>query len=98
MPVSSVGPITTRAGSGQDAGNDAGAAERLDAVVLSIARLIGRRMVREDFTARIAAANDNDAPRKKKDHNASRAFPSTPDIVSTPLIPIAWPRLPVSTS
>lgn len=48
--------------SGQDAGNDAGVAERLDAVVLSIARLIGRRMAREDFAARTAAANDNDAP------------------------------------
>ncbi|MGI6245029.1 MAG: hypothetical protein ACOYJQ_04610 [Pseudochelatococcus sp.] len=47
---------------GQDAGCDADAAERLDAVVLSIARLIGRRMAREDFENAMHAANDNDAP------------------------------------
>lgn len=34
------------------------AAARVDAVVLSIARLIGRRMAREDFEA-LRAANDN---------------------------------------
>lgn len=34
---------------GQDVGRDADAAERLDAVVLTIARLIGRRMACEDF-------------------------------------------------
>ncbi|MFA5633194.1 MAG: hypothetical protein WC997_16925 [Porticoccaceae bacterium] len=33
--------------------------ERLDAVVLSIARLIGRRMAREDFGKAMQAANDN---------------------------------------
>lgn len=34
---------------------------RIDTVVLQLARLIGRRMAREDFAARIAAAaNDND--------------------------------------
>lgn len=36
------------------------AAERLDKVVLSIARLIGRRMAREDFNTQ-QAANDNEA-------------------------------------
>ncbi|RCS22079.1 hypothetical protein DUT91_20410 [Phyllobacterium salinisoli] len=41
---------------GQNVGADA--SERLDAVVLSIARLIGKQMAREDFAARIAA-NDN---------------------------------------
>lgn len=41
---------------GQDAGC---ASERLDAVVLSIARLIGRRMAREDFEKAMRAANDN---------------------------------------
>ncbi|RWR04191.1 hypothetical protein [Paenirhodobacter populi] len=34
---------------GQDAGQRDDASERLDAVVLTIARLIGRRMAREDF-------------------------------------------------
>jgi hypothetical protein len=38
----------------------AGASDRLDNVVLSIARLIGRRMARENFKAR-HAANDNEA-------------------------------------
>lgn len=47
---------------GRDAGREADAAERLDAVVLTIARLIGRRMAREDFEKAIRAANDNDAP------------------------------------
>ncbi|MFE3839620.1 hypothetical protein [Pseudogemmobacter sonorensis] len=36
--------------------------ERLDAVVLTIVRLIGRRMAREDFEKAMRAANDNDAP------------------------------------
>jgi hypothetical protein len=36
------------------------AAERLDKVVLSIARLIGRRMAREDFNAP-QPANDNES-------------------------------------
>ena len=39
-------------------GGEAAAPERLDGIVLSIARLIGRQMAREDFAARIAA-NDN---------------------------------------
>jgi hypothetical protein len=42
----------------QDGSGNADASERLDAVVLSIARLIGRQMAREDFASRIAA-NDN---------------------------------------
>jgi hypothetical protein len=33
--------------------------ERLDAVVLSIARLVGRRMARENFEKAMRAANDN---------------------------------------
>jgi len=45
--------------SGQDAGTQTEAFERLDAVVLSIARLIGRRMAREDFEKAAQAANDN---------------------------------------
>lgn len=47
---------------GQDARAEADASERLDAVVLSIARLIGRRMARADFEAARSAANDNAAP------------------------------------
>lgn len=47
---------------GRDAGREVDAAERLDAVVLTIARLIGRRMAREDFEKAMRAANDNDAP------------------------------------
>lgn len=45
--------------SGQDAESKVETFERLDAVVLSIARLIGRRMAREDFEKAMQAANDN---------------------------------------
>ncbi len=44
---------------GQDAGREADASERLDAVVLTIACLIGRRMAREDYEKAMRAANDN---------------------------------------
>lgn len=47
---------------GQDAGSEADVGERLDTVVLSIARLIGRRMAREDFEKALRAANDNAPP------------------------------------
>lgn len=47
---------------GQEAGREADAPDRLDAVVLSIARLIGRRMAREDFENAMRAANDNKPP------------------------------------
>lgn len=43
---------------GQESEGKAVASGKLDAAVLSIARLIGRQMAREDFAARIAA-NDN---------------------------------------
>ena len=43
---------------GQESEGTADAFQRLDAVVLTIARLIGRRMAREDFEA-LQAANDN---------------------------------------
>jgi hypothetical protein len=45
-------------------------AERLDAVVLSIARLIGRRMAREDFEKAMQAANDN-APNSSDEQEPS---------------------------
>jgi len=46
---------------GREGGDDADIApwEKLDRVVLSIARLIGRRMAREDYEAALRAANDN---------------------------------------
>ncbi len=46
-----------------DAGSESGnnAAARLDAVVLTIARLIGRQIAREHFEA-LQAANDNTSP------------------------------------
>ncbi|WP_186400881.1 hypothetical protein [Stappia sp. P2PMeth1] len=47
---------------GQEAGSGTDVSERLDAVVLSIARLIGRRMAREDFEKAMRAANDNVPP------------------------------------
>lgn len=47
---------------GRDAGKEADASERLDAVVLTIARLIGRRMAREDYERVARAANDNAPP------------------------------------
>jgi len=46
---------------GQDAGHEADASERLDKVVLTIARLIGRQIAREHFEA-LQAANDNAPP------------------------------------
>lgn len=47
---------------GRATGGEADAADRLDAVVLTIARLIGRRMAREDFEKAMRAANDNAPP------------------------------------
>lgn len=44
-----------------DASNENDVAARLDAVVMSIARLIGRGMAREHFEA-LQAANDNTPP------------------------------------
>ncbi|WP_323718418.1 hypothetical protein [Paracoccus aminovorans] len=49
---------------GQDAGREADASVRLDAVVLSIARLIGRQIAREHFEA-LQAANDNQPPKRQ---------------------------------
>lgn len=49
---------------GKDAGREADTSERLDAVVLSIARLIGRQIAREHFEA-LRAANDNTPPTRE---------------------------------
>ncbi|AYM81057.1 hypothetical protein G6L67_07755 [Agrobacterium tumefaciens] len=43
---------------GQENGCKTDASEKLDAAVLSIARLIGRQMARDDFKA-LQAVNDN---------------------------------------
>lgn len=48
--------------SGQDAGHEADAFARVDKVVLTIARLIGRQIAREHFEA-LQAANDNQPPK-----------------------------------
>lgn len=47
----------------QDNEDDNNASERLDAVVLSVARLIGRQMARHDHQTALCAANDNAKPR-----------------------------------
>lgn len=47
---------------GQQADTGIAATEKLDAVVLTIARLIGRRMAREDHEKAFRAANDNTPP------------------------------------
>ena len=47
---------------GQEAVDNADASERVDKVVLTIARLIGRQIAREHFEA-LQAANDNQPPK-----------------------------------
>lgn len=54
---------------GQDVESKVESFERLDAVVLSIARLIGRRMAREGFEKAMQAANDN-APNSADEQDA----------------------------
>lgn len=49
---------------GRDAGHAADASARVDAVVLTIARLIGRQIAREHFEA-LQAANDNKPPKTR---------------------------------
>lgn len=44
---------------GDAAGPDPEALRKVNEVALKLARIIGRRMAREDFAARTAAANDN---------------------------------------
>lgn len=50
---------------GQDAAHGGDASERLDRVVFTIARLIGRQIAREHFVA-LQAANDNNQPLDEK--------------------------------
>lgn len=67
-PTNDNGPSVEDAGSGNDA------AARLDAMVLSIARLIGRRMAQEDFGKTMRTANDN-AHRRKMTMTPRAHFP-----------------------
>lgn len=49
--------------SGRTAANDnAAAGARIDKAVLTLARLLGRQIAREDFARHRLAANDNRAP------------------------------------
>lgn len=64
-----------------EAAPDPEALRRVDAVVLQIARLIGRRLAREDFAARIAA-NDNQ-PGQLDEQAAILIFPKSTGIVRT---------------
>lgn len=57
---------------GQDAGQAADASARVDAVVLTIARLIGRQIAREHFEA-LQAANDNAPPKRRTDVQEDRS-------------------------
>lgn len=52
------GPANDNDAPGAKPGTEGDAAQRLDAVVLSIARLIGRQLAREHFEV-LKAANDN---------------------------------------
>lgn len=57
---------------GQGAGQAADASARVDAVVLTIARLIGRQIAREHFEA-LQAANDNQPPMPRVDAQEDRS-------------------------
>lgn len=56
---------------GDTAGPDPEALRKVNKVVLQLARIIGRRMAREDFAARIAKAANDNAP--KLDHKPDHA-------------------------
>ncbi|MDP3896896.1 MAG: hypothetical protein Q8Q62_09490 [Mesorhizobium sp.] len=46
---------------------------KVDAVALKLARIIGRRMAREDFEKAMHAANDNAPPRHPTDASDHRS-------------------------
>jgi len=52
-------PLVAANDNGAACNPDPEALRKVNDVVLQIARLIGRRMAREDFAAHMAAANDN---------------------------------------
>ncbi|MDF3809958.1 MULTISPECIES: hypothetical protein [Rhodopseudomonas] len=47
--------------------------EKLDRIVLSIARMIGRRMAREDYGKAARAANDNKVPSDRRGQREDRS-------------------------
>lgn len=59
---------------GDSNGPDPEALRKVNDVALRLARIIGRRMAREDFAARIAKAANDNAPRPndESDHEAGR--------------------------
>lgn len=57
---------------GKDAGRNPDASARVDAVVLTIARLIGRQIAREHFEG-LHAANDNKPPKPRGDAPEGRS-------------------------
>lgn len=61
-------PPLIRIVAANDNGPLPGASERVDAVVLELARMIGRQMAREDFDRRHRADNDNAPPPEKGGH------------------------------
>lgn len=63
-------PVNDNHAPGAEPGAKGDAGARLDAVVLSIARLIGRRLAREDFEKAMRAANDN-APKSGDEQEPS---------------------------
>jgi hypothetical protein len=52
-------------------GPDPEALRKVDAVALTIARIIGRRMAREDFAARMAAAANDNQPKQSDEQTPS---------------------------
>jgi hypothetical protein len=58
-PPDSEGHPVAANDNGDTNGPDPEAQRKVNHTVLQLARIIGRRMAREDFAARTAAANDN---------------------------------------
>ncbi len=57
---------------GDVGGSDPEALRKVNEVVLQLARIIGRRMAREDFAA-LAAANDNQRSKRHADSQEDRS-------------------------
>lgn len=53
------GPVQAANDNAGSAGPEPKALRKVDAVALTLARIIGRRMAREDFAKAMRAANDN---------------------------------------
>jgi hypothetical protein len=63
VPDSEGQPVAANDNGNAD-GPDPEALHKVNEVALKLARIIGRRMAREDFAARVAAANDNNTPKE----------------------------------